>query len=701
MVEGATVRFVGRTAELEALRAALADVRAGHPRIVVVRGEPGIGKTALVRRFLRDAGRMHTLWVSTDEEELDLQFGVVEQLWAAMPAAVADTRAGPAGTDSLAAGAELLAGIGAVERRGPVVVVIDDLQWADGPSVRALLFVLRRLRRDRVLFLATARAVGLDRLGEGWARMLADHPRARVIDLAGLTAGQVRELAVEAERDLSASAGERLREHTAGNPLHVRALLTELPAEAWYGEVGELPAPHSYAATVLTRLTRLSRPAQDVVAATAVLGMRAPLRAVAAVAGVTDPVAAAEQAADMDLLLLAGGPSGGQVGFPHPLVRAAVYDNLPGAVRRGLHTAAARIMDGPARLRHRVAATGGVDEGLAAELRTAAERELTAGTLLRGISYLELASRVDPDPERADRCLCRASEALLLAGEASAATAFAARAHAGPPSAYRRYLQALLATAAGDLGGAMAGLHAVSKALSPAEDADLFARVAAATAYLHGLLGEDEPAIRWAARALAIPEAPVGVASLARQAKAWGYARAGRIREALGSLADCQPDRGRPGPFETELLAIRGVLHDWAGDTAAAIRDLHAVERWVRDGFPVSSIVHVHAALAEAELRSGAWDAAATDVELAVSLGEGLGHGWYLTYAHQVAALLYAVRGERRFAVAHAHAATRSLAAASSAEAMAYAALAAAHPAWVAGDWPATGRPSRPRSARS
>jgi DNA-binding CsgD family transcriptional regulator len=688
MVQGLATDFVGRTAELDALRAAFADARAGRPRVVLVEGEPGIGKTALLRHFLRGAGRASALWASGDEDELDLEFGVVEQLWAAMPAPVAKARSATSGTDSLGAGADLLAGIGTLQRQGVVVVVIDDLHWADAASVRALLFVVRRLRSDHVLFLVAARSRTLPRLGEGWTKILTDLPRASVVRLEGLTEAQVRELAAAHDRTLPASAGERLRQHTGGNPLHVRALLTELPIEALQVDVGDLPAPHSYAATVVTRLARLAQPAQTVVAAASVLGMRAPMRSVAAVAGMPEPVVDAEQAAELDLLQMTGGPAGGEVSFPHPLVRAAVYDHLPRALRRSLHRAAVEVVDGPAVLRHRVAAAEGVDEDLAGELLEAAERAVAAGAVLRAAGYLESAAQVDPDPVRADRCMCRAIEALLIAGDTQGAAARGSRLREGPSSMYRRYVSALLTASAGDFTGGMAELHAVAEAVTPEQDADLFARVAAALGLFHSLLGEDEPTITWASRAHAIPERTAGVDNLARQAHAWACARAGRIDEALALLADCSPDRPEPKPFETELLAVRGVLHDWAGDATAAIRDLRTVERWVRNGYPVTSIVLVYTALAEAEFRSGAWDNAATHAELAVSLGEGLEYGWYLPYAHQVAAQLYAVRGEQQYAVAHAEAARTATNAGATPENLAYAALAEADPAWVTGDWP-------------
>ena len=131
------------------------------------------------------------------------------------------------GVDPLAVGAELVVA-GSVSCRGMVLAVIDDLQWADGPSARALLFAVRRLQADQVLVVVSARAGELSRLGEGWQRFLAGDHRAGRVRLGGLGPGDVVALGrALGAGELPRRAVGRLLEHTGGNPLYCRAVLEE------------------------------------------------------------------------------------------------------------------------------------------------------------------------------------------------------------------------------------------------------------------------------------------------------------------------------------------------------------------------------------------------------------------------------------------------------------------------------------------
>ena len=151
-------------------------VRRGQPQVVLVEGDAGSGKSSLLVQFAARLADAAVLRAGGDEAELLLPYGIVGQLTAS-----ARGVGGPPGllaadlsdwVDPLAVGADLVVWLGQCCRgQQMALVVIDDLQWADGPSARALLFAVRRLQADRVLVVVSARPEELARLGEGWLRL--------------------------------------------------------------------------------------------------------------------------------------------------------------------------------------------------------------------------------------------------------------------------------------------------------------------------------------------------------------------------------------------------------------------------------------------------------------------------------------------------------------------------------------------------
>ncbi|NGN70273.1 AAA family ATPase, partial [Streptomyces sp. A7024] len=253
--------FVGREAELDRLGRALAAARAGTPQRVLVEGPGGIGKTALVRRFLDTGGVGQVLAGSGEEAESAFAFGVLEQLLG--------VRDG--WPDPLAGGAALVDAIGEAQDdlkppEDAVAVVLDDAQWADHPSLHALSFAVRRLRADRVLAVLVVRdaddpdlPAGVRRLwtGDGVTRLrLTGLEPAELRDLSGLLSGL--------DHPLSARAAVRLHQHTAGNPLYAKALLEQSAGLVDDLEQPDaaLPAPASHTALVLAALGAVAPPAE-------------------------------------------------------------------------------------------------------------------------------------------------------------------------------------------------------------------------------------------------------------------------------------------------------------------------------------------------------------------------------------------------------------------------------------------------------
>jgi hypothetical protein len=154
--------FVGRNAQLSQIGDIAVRVTGGEPWLVVIEGESGIGKSALARRSAALAGPHALFTARADRMEADLDYGVVEQLLQRVDPEILEGRrllAGgvPSGASPFAVGAELLAVIGKVLAEGPVVLALDDVQWADRPSVLALTFLLRRLSVDPLLAVTMVR----------------------------------------------------------------------------------------------------------------------------------------------------------------------------------------------------------------------------------------------------------------------------------------------------------------------------------------------------------------------------------------------------------------------------------------------------------------------------------------------------------------------------------------------------------------
>jgi AAA ATPase domain len=364
--------FVGRQSELARLHRRLARARAGTPGLVLIEGPPGIGKTALVRRFLDVAGAQFALRASGEEAEAGLPLGVLAQLMAEAPAALPNNLSvtckrdgGP--VDPLVAGAALVDLLGKLQGSGPSLVLVDDAHWADCPSLRALTFALRHVRMDRLLALVVVRESTDPRLPEGLRRMLWDEHTLQ-LSLGGLDADDLHSLSAQlGVGPLSGRAAARLKAHTDGHPLHARVLLEQLPAAAFDDQNVPLPAPRSFALSVLARLAVCPVDVQELVAAASVLDTHCLLHQAAELAQLDDPVAALEQSIYAGLLVEE--PSTRTVRFAHPLLRAAVFQHLGVARRAALHTRAAALAeDDTTRLRHRAAAAVRPNAELAADL---------------------------------------------------------------------------------------------------------------------------------------------------------------------------------------------------------------------------------------------------------------------------------------------------------------------------------------------
>jgi DNA-binding CsgD family transcriptional regulator len=691
-VQGPDRSFVGRSAEMRLLHAELSQARAGNPRLVIVEGSAGVGKTALVRRFLAGSGDLRALQATGEEVEALLPYGIVEQLVRAAGVPVPDSLRGlgvPASQapDPISVGAGLVELLGTLQSGAPVALVIDDAQWADRPSLQALLFALRRLHADRVLALIGARESASGELFEGLHR-LVENGRGTRVRLRGLDSPAIRQLAAAmGVGQLSVRATERIREHTQGSPLHVQALLEELPVETLERPAdAPLPSPRNFSALVLGRLAACEPEARRLVIAAAVLGLRCRLSVAAELAEVTDVSPALEQSIAARLLEEPHGDVGrGIVAFPHPLVRAALYHDLGPVRRAALHARAAGLVeDAASSLRHRVAAAGPEDTGLTADLIAFARREVARGAWASAADALLSASRLSP-PGR-DECLLRAVECMLNGGDVAGAVAQATTITDLEPSPRRDYVLGSLAAMTGRTEDAERLLVGAHELCGPGTEGGLVADITAQLGTLILTRGKGSEAATWAALALdAAKEGPLAPNALS--CRVAGLAFAGRISEALAAVASLPDPSTSIGEASADGYIGRGYARLIDDDLAGACADLEAISVVFRRRGPAYLAVAALLLLSQAEYRRGAWDDAVHHGELACSIGEDTDQLWLLSAAHFGACAPLAARGEYDAARAHADAARRAAAIVGSEfVGGAFAPMASAHIARACGD---------------
>jgi DNA-binding CsgD family transcriptional regulator len=652
------VRFVGRDRELAVLQRVWRTARDGDVRVVGIGGIAGVGKTALVRHFLTTT-TAPALWASGDEEEEELPWGVLSQIFpvnsAASPVLLAHTLA-----------AQL--------KDTARVIVIDDAQWADRQSMAALRLAARRLTGAPVMIVVVYQDIGLD---DGWRRLL-DSDRGVRLELIGLPPADLVRLAVETGHPgLSPAGAARLHEHTGGHPLHVRHLLDELPMHSIGFGHGSLPAPKGIATAMRSRLAKCRPATRDLVAAGAVIGRRFSLAQVRQLGEVT--VDAVAEAIGARLLEEIPGSMGQDLAFTSTLVRGLVYHDLDRARRRQLHLLAAR--DGG--VWHRVAAADGPDAQLADDIERAAGEHLTQARVLPAAVHLRHALDLTPPGPARRRRLLTTLEALLVVGDIATTSRYQGElaAESGAWADYVAGYQLMLTGQVSDaqvlLDRALAAVRDGTRG-TPGQPDDLEARIATQLSIIALLTKSYDEMVDHGAAAVATARAPWVVAH-AWLARSIGLTLAGRGAEALAELSDVDEKAGLNG------LVARGMVRLWTDDLDGAHQDLTtAVDRAIRG--ETLRTAQALGFLGEVEYRRGALDDAVLHTELAVGDAEENNRFWDYSMLHALASYPLAARGEWAKAESHATAATTWARKVATPSGLAYAAGAKAAIAQARGD---------------
>ncbi|MFR9788396.1 helix-turn-helix transcriptional regulator [Streptomyces sp. MB22_4] len=416
-----------RGTERAALDGLLGRAREGLSGVVVLRGDAGIGKTALLEYAAVRASGFRVSQVAGVEVEQELGFAALHRLLlpflsrrGRLPAPQRDALETAFGMseapppDRFLVGLATLTLLADVAAEQPLLIVCDDAQWVDRESLDVLAFVSRRLHADAIVMLFGVRETDIPRTPFGALPEL---------ELAGLPdPDALALLTARVDGGIDRVVARRILTETAGNPLAIRELARSVAA----GELTEgepLPLDRRVEARFLAQVRGLP-PLVRTVLLTAAADPTGDAdlvrRAVQRLRPATDDEVAQafEDARRMDLL--ADRALDGTAHFRHPLIRSAVYGGAPRLERRRAHAALAAELDRPAqaerRAWHRAAASHGPDEAVAAELEACAERAREHGGYLAQAAFLQRAAELSPQGVTRDVRLLAACAAALTAG---------------------------------------------------------------------------------------------------------------------------------------------------------------------------------------------------------------------------------------------------------------------------------------------
>jgi len=548
----------GRDAERDAIGALLEGARGSRSAALVIRGEAGVGKTALMDDTRERASDMRVLATRGIESESELAYAglygllrpaldrlgdLPEPQARALGAALG--MAEGAGQERFLVYSACLTLLSDLAERRPVLCLVDDAHWLDAASSEALQFVARRLGSEGIVLLFGAREGDVRRFpGDGIDSLMLD----------GLGDDAARALVAEAASGASAAVRDRLVEYARGNAL----ALVEMPAAMSAGQLSgaeplpdALPMTRQLEAAFASRMARLPPPTVTlllVAAADDSQDLAVVSRAAAALGADGDALDAAERSGLLQV-------RGTRVAFRHPLVRSAVYGVATSGERRSTHLAlAAALDDDPSRADHRAwhlaAGALGGDAAALRELEAAALRaEERGGHQAAARAWARAAELTPGGPERAAR-LVRAARALSLGGRDAEALAMADAVEVRDTDPMMR---AVLARVRGG---------AAERIGSPAEAVPELVRVAAELA--------DES-----------PDVAVELLMYAA-ASAWYAADAGPVED-IAAAIDAIAEDGLSPTSRAVADAVRGFVATLAGDGGRAAPALRRTVAWGRE----------------------------------------------------------------------------------------------------------------------
>jgi DNA-binding CsgD family transcriptional regulator len=631
--------LVGRAAERDRLRAALADAAAGAPSALAIRGDPGVGKTRLLDEIVADpvvgdAG-FRVIRVAGHEAESEIPYAALSLLlgplldgMAALPRPQAAAlegalNLGPGGGDRLAVAVATLGLLAHAAEERPLLLAVDDAHNLDLPTLEALVFSVRRMRAEPIAVLLTARSrADTSPAVERWLGAVPELP--------------VSGLGLDAARQLlgpSAPLSRVTWEATAGNPL----ALLELPV------AGASPLPVE-PVRLSTRLVRAyERRLSGLPEAT-----RRALLLVAVAGSADDAVAEALAEQGLDVGDLEPAEAAGLLGpdddrsqgpgrFRHPLIRSAAYHAAAPGRKRAAHRALAAVhgrRDGPGaaerRAFHLAAAAPGTDEEVAAQLTAAARDAAGRHNHVTALALLERAARLSPSGSTRIRRLLEAALTAQTAGNVAAATPLLdlALTETDDPALITTacHLQCRVQMWSGQpIEARDELLHLANR--TRAADPVRSAAMRSQAALLSLTIGDQHLGLGAAREAAAdVADRPPAERLQVMLVHALGLALANDTAGARALLAECEPLLAASDRLTIDQLPVV------AANTYASVEEPEAARRWLEAGVrgtrsagAVGLLPFLLTYLAAACWRDGDWTTALTHAHAAVELAQETG----------------------------------------------------------------------------
>jgi len=649
------VMLVGRELELARLVELLEQARSGGSATCVVRGEAGIGKSALLEAAVAGASGFEVLRARGVAAESEVSFAVLDELlWplrsrvASLPERQRAALQGalgtgpPTGDDPFTVAAAVLALLSGAAEERPLLVCVDDAHWVDLPTLRCLAVVARRLQADQVLVLLGVRT---------WPRpgpLPAALEGFETLELDRLPAAAAGQLLDRSVPDLAVFDRTAVLDRAEGHPL---ALLELARSPELLGHAAGQAPYWRLEEVFLDQLSRLPDPCRRALELLAVVGGTSSGVFPALLAGQGADLGVLGPAEEGDLVVVRHGA----VHFRHPLIQMAAYAAIAPPRRRALHQEVADQLSGATgfadverRAWHRVAAAPDRDEGLAAELEALAYEALRRSSAPSAVQLLRHAADLSPDAgERARRSLA-AAEQLQAASFLDRADELLARAAADAPSPALavevEHLRCRIDMWSGQpvqardrlLRLAAAAVHA-----DPLAAAVMYGHVALTSLWLGDFRCAADAV---AAAEQAVPEPPVPLVAVLAPAALLDLVT-GQVERGRARLAACHA----AGPVDllaTEQHALVIALAHFAdGDVPTGLDLLEQTVLVAREHDAVGLLPFELPRLAMLQFAAGQWHAALGSATEGLELAEVTGRLTELPASHAVLAMVAAGYG--------------------------------------------------------